>query len=88
MEPIPQPGGPLGRDHAAEFHGVSGWPAQPKLVPTVIVCTWPCDPLSSLHCHTRHLREQEVSWSLQQQLVRHGRAGRAACISTHGLQGI
>ncbi|KAK9836114.1 hypothetical protein WJX81_002381 [Elliptochloris bilobata] len=28
---------PLGRDHAAEFHGLAGWPAQPKLVPTVIV---------------------------------------------------
>ena len=28
----------LVRDHAAEFHGVAGWPAQPKLVPTVIVC--------------------------------------------------
>lgn len=41
MEPIPQQGGPLGRDHAAEFHGVSGWPAQPKLVPTVIVCECP-----------------------------------------------
>ena len=38
MEPIPQSGGPLGRDQAAEFHGVSGWPAQPKLVPTVIIC--------------------------------------------------
>lgn len=29
---------PLVRDHAAEFHGVAAWPAQPKLVPTVIVC--------------------------------------------------
>lgn len=28
----------LVRDHAAEFHGVAAWPAQPKLVPTVIVC--------------------------------------------------
>lgn len=29
---------PLVRDHAAEFHGIQGWPATPKLVPTVIVC--------------------------------------------------
>jgi hypothetical protein len=39
MEPIPKVDqAPLGRDHAAEFHGLAGWPAQPKLVPTVIVC--------------------------------------------------
>ena len=40
MDPMPLTDNlPLVRDHAAEFHGVSGWPAQPKLVPTVIVCT-------------------------------------------------
>ena len=39
MEPMPKVDqAPLGRDHAAEFHGLAGWPAQPKLVPTVIVC--------------------------------------------------
>ena len=39
MDPMPLTDNlPLVRDHAAEFHGVSGWPAQPKLVPTVIVC--------------------------------------------------
>ena len=39
MDPMPMTESvPLVRDHAAEFHGVAGWPAQSKLVPTVIVC--------------------------------------------------
>ena len=39
MDPMPMTDSvPLVRDHAAEFHGVAGWPALPKLVPTVIVC--------------------------------------------------
>jgi len=48
MDPMPmsEPA-PLVRDHAAEFHGIQGWPATPKLVPTVIVCK--SLPVS-LHC--------------------------------------
>eukprot|EP00891_Asterochloris_glomerata_P000991 jgi/Astpho2/991/Aster-00818 len=38
MEPMPRTDDTYGRGQAAEFHGVAGWPAQPKLVPTVI--TW------------------------------------------------
>ena len=39
MDPMPMSDiAPLVRDHAAEFHGIQGWPATPKLVPTVIVC--------------------------------------------------
>ncbi len=39
MDPMPMSeSAPLVRDHAAEFHGIQGWPATPKLVPTVIVC--------------------------------------------------
>ncbi|BDA44545.1 5'-AMP-activated protein kinase subunit beta-2 [Coccomyxa sp. Obi] len=38
MDPMPMAdNAPLVRDHAAEFHGLAAWPAQPKLVPTVIV---------------------------------------------------
>ena len=38
MEPMPRTDDTYGRGQAAEFHGVAGWPAQPKLVPTVITC--------------------------------------------------
>ena len=39
MDPMPMAdNAPLVRDHAAEFHGLAAWPAQPKLVPTVILC--------------------------------------------------
>lgn len=38
MEPILPQGG---RGQESDMHGISGWPAQPKLVPTVIVCTSP-----------------------------------------------
>ena len=54
MEPIPQQGATLGRDHAAEFHGVSGWPAQPKLVPTVIVCEYSSCLLRMLAVRVEH----------------------------------
>ena len=43
MDPMPMSeSAPLVRDHAAEFHGIQGWPATPKLVPTVIVCEFLC----------------------------------------------
>ena len=43
MDPMPMSeSAPLVRDHAAEFHGIQGWPATPKLVPTVIVCEYLC----------------------------------------------
>jgi hypothetical protein len=49
MNPMPLTDNmPLVRDHAAEFHGVAGWPAQPKLVPTVIVCAQPSSPCADL----------------------------------------
>ena len=38
MEPMPRTDDTYGRGQAAEFYGVAGWPAQPKLVPTVITC--------------------------------------------------
>lgn len=42
MDPMPMvDNAPLVRDHAAEFHGLAAWPAQPKLVPTVILCECP-----------------------------------------------
>ncbi len=37
MEPLAKPEEVLGRP-ATEFVGAAGWPAQPKLVPVVIVC--------------------------------------------------
>ena len=38
MEPIAKAEDLQARATAAEFHGVAGWPAQPKLMPVVIVC--------------------------------------------------
>ena len=38
MEPMRRSDDTYGRGQAAEFHGVAGWPAQPKLLPTVITC--------------------------------------------------
>lgn len=50
MDPMPMAdNAPLVRDHAAEFHGLAAWPAQPKLVPTVIVCECLHPPNSRKH---------------------------------------
>ena len=42
MQPHDAPGSPYGSRGAgaaiSDCHAVAGWPAQPKLVPTVIVC--------------------------------------------------
>ena len=43
MEPPLRPSTPdhfalSGRQQGADFHALAGWPAQPKLVPTVIIC--------------------------------------------------
>ncbi len=40
MEPIGKVQEDMVRAQATEFHGLAGWPAQPKLVPTVIVCEY------------------------------------------------
>lgn len=48
MEPLSKP--EEGAHRSAEFHGVAGWPAQPKLVPVVIVCK-----CCRAHHHHHHL---------------------------------
>ncbi len=39
MEPLARAEEAAGRQ-GPEFHGLAGWPAQPKLMPVVIVCEW------------------------------------------------
>lgn len=51
MEPVGRAQEDMVRTQATEFHGLAGWPAQPKLVPTVVVCEYSCCPQ---HAHSKH----------------------------------
>lgn len=65
MEPISKPEDITTRSNIPEFHGVAGWPAQPKLVPVVIVWS-----------HGGNHVEVEGSfdnWSTRQPLQRSGK---------------